>query len=95
MARRLFNLFVALDQMAWVVLTLGWGYPDETISSACYRYEQQGAWWAQVLRPLIDWIFFWEPDHCRIAYQAEVLRLQAPLTVPEAYEIVKNNYSPD
>lgn len=40
MKQRLLNLFIALDQLAWVVLTLGKGSPDETISAAA---AQNGA----------------------------------------------------
>jgi len=42
MKQRLLNLAIAIDQLAWVVLTLGNGLPDETISAAVYRMERQG-----------------------------------------------------
>lgn len=32
----------------------------------------------------IDWLFFWEPDHCLSAYRAEVLRRQYPEAYREA-----------
>lgn len=88
---RAFNFFVALDQMLWSILSLGAGWPDETLSSASWRHEQYGSGWAQWARPLIDAIWFWEPNHCEIAYQAEILRSQAPepLTAIEAHRIVK------
>lgn len=35
--RRLLNIAIALDQLAWVLLTLGNGLPDETISAAAWR----------------------------------------------------------
>jgi len=46
------------------VLTLGKGMPDETISAAAYRMEQQGKLAGRLLRPLLDAIF-WpiERDH--------------------------------
>ena len=34
MKQRILNLLIALDQLAWVLLTLGKGHPDETISAA-------------------------------------------------------------
>ncbi len=42
--RRLLNLFIALDQLLWVILTLGNGCPDETISAALWRMERAGRW---------------------------------------------------
>ncbi len=33
MNRRILNFLVALDQLAWVLVTLGHGEPDETLSS--------------------------------------------------------------
>tara|TARA_R110000803_G_scaffold77667_1_gene142513 strand:+ start:333 stop:665 length:333 start_codon:yes stop_codon:yes gene_type:complete len=90
--RRVKNLLIAFDQFVWVVVTLGWGYPDETISSASYRYEKE-ALWAKIMRPLVDTLFFFEKDHCRIAYQSEVLRTHAPLTLTEALEEVNKNFN--
>lgn len=34
MKKRILNLLIALDQLAWVIVTLGKGKPDETISAA-------------------------------------------------------------
>ena len=34
MKQRLLNLLIAIDQLLWVLLTLGRGHPDETISAA-------------------------------------------------------------
>ena len=34
MRRRLLNLLIALDQLVYVLLTLGHGSPDETMSAA-------------------------------------------------------------
>lgn len=65
------HLFIAIDQLVWVIITLGNGFPDETISAASYRYELKGKTWAKIIRPIIDFIFFLEKDHCRLAYEAE------------------------
>ena len=43
MKQRLLNLLIAVDQLLWVVFTLGKGHPDETISAAAWRMEQQGS----------------------------------------------------
>jgi hypothetical protein len=63
------------------VLTLGKGMPDETISAAAYRMEQQGKLAGRVLRPLLDAIF-WpiERDHCRMSFESEMPGGQLPGT---------------
>lgn len=77
--RRLLHLFIALDQLLYVLITLGDGYPDETISSACWRLEQQGKFWGKFWRPKIDWLLSpIEKDHCRVAYWAERRQVQLP-----------------
>lgn len=77
--QRILNLLIALDQLAWVVLTLGKGYPDETISAASYRMEQQGKLAGRILRPLIDALFRpLERDHCRLSFESEVRGAQLP-----------------
>jgi len=79
--QRLLNLLIALDQLAWVVLTIGNGQPDETISAAAWRMEQQGKLAGRFLRPLID-LLFWpiERDHCRRSFESEMLGQQLPDT---------------
>lgn len=72
MKRRVLNLLIALDQFVFVLVTLGHANPDETISSAAWRWERDGKWNA-FMRPLIDRMFSWlEVDHCRKSYKAEV-----------------------
>ena len=73
MKQRLLNLLIAVDQLLWVVFTLGKGHPDETISAAAWRMERQGKWAGRILRPLID-VLFWplERDHCRKSFESEL-----------------------
>ena len=72
MRQRILNILIAIDQLAWVLLTLGKGSPDETISAAAWRMEQQGKLAGRVLRPLIDLLFLpLERDHCRLSFEAE------------------------
>ena len=79
MKRRIKNLLIAVDQFLWVLITLGSGNPDETISAAAWRLERQGRTSGRVLRPLIDLLFLpLERDHCRHSAEAELLRLQLP-----------------
>ena len=78
MKRRILNLLIAIDQLAWVILTLGNGMPDETISAALWRMESQGKWAGRVFRPIVDALFFFDPDHCLKAWQAERAKAQLP-----------------
>jgi len=77
--RRLLNLFIALDQLCWVILTLGNGCPDETISASLWRMEQQGKLAGRVFRPVVDWLLraFGE-QHCWQAYVDEIEKRQLP-----------------
>lgn len=81
--RRLLNLLIAFDQLAWVMVTLGHGSPDETMSAAAWRMETAGKWQGRIFRPLIDFIFlvltFGRDDtHCLDSYESERLRRQLP-----------------
>ena len=79
MKQRLLNVLIAIDQLAYVLLTLGAGHPDETLSAAAWRTEQSGKLGGRIFRPVID-LLFWpiERDHCRRAYEAERLGRQLP-----------------
>ena len=70
MKRRLLNLLISFDQMLFCLITLGHSNPDETISSAAWRWENRGHWMGW-LRPVIDAIFFFDKDHCRRSWEAE------------------------
>lgn len=77
--RRTLNVLIGLDQFAWVLITLGHGSPDETISAASWRMEQQGKLAGRLMRPFIDFLFLvFETDHCRKAFNAEFRKLQLP-----------------
>ena len=76
MKRRILNVLIALDQLLYVLATLGNGYPDETLSAAAWRLEQAGKWQGRLFRPIIDALLWFDPDHCRKAYVAEVNRAQ-------------------
>ena len=79
MKRRLLNILIALDQLVYVLLTLGHGSPDETLSAAAYRLwirDQIGGRW---FKPAIDLLFLpLQRDHCRHAYRAEMERRHLP-----------------
>lgn len=70
------SILIAVDQLANALL---WGYVDETLSSRAHRCAPDKRRWA-VAENVINAIFFWEPDHCRIAYQAELAREHSPVS---------------
>lgn len=78
MKQRILNILIALDQLVFALITLGSSAPDETMSAAAYRLEQQGRWHGRVFRPLIDALFFFDPLHCRKAYESEIYDRQRP-----------------
>ena len=79
MRQRTLNVLIALDQLAYVLLTLGAGSPDETLSAAAWRTEQSGKLGGRIFRPVIDLLFCpLEREHCRNAYESERLGQQLP-----------------
>ena len=78
MKRRLLNIAIAFDQLAWVLLTLGNGLPDETISAAAWRMESQGKLAGRLFRPVVDALFFFDQNHCLSAWQSERNKQQLP-----------------
>ncbi len=80
MKNRLLNILIAIDQLVYVLLTAGYGSPDETMSSAAWRMEVKGKWSGRIFRPLIDWIFskLGAEKHCFKSYIAEKHRIQLP-----------------
>jgi hypothetical protein len=79
MKHRLFNLLIALDQLAYVMVTLGKGHPDETLSAAAWRTEQDGKILGKFFRPIIDFLFLpFEDNHCFNSYVSEISRNHLP-----------------
>lgn len=79
MKQRLLHIGIAVDQLLYVLLTLGAGSPDETLSAAAWRTEQAGKWLGRVFRPLIDALFWpFEREHCRAAFESEKLGRHLP-----------------
>lgn len=66
-------VLIAIDQLMNAVLG---GWPDESLSSRAWRWEQDGirSW----PRKLIDALFFMEKEHCRQSYISERERRQLP-----------------
>ena len=79
MKQRLLNLLIAIDQLAYVLLTMGAGHPDETLSAAAWRTEQSGKLGGRIFRPAIDLLFLpLEREHCRQSFEAERRKAHLP-----------------
>ena len=66
-------VLIAVHQLVNALLA---GFPDETLSSRAWRWEQDGV--REWPRRVIDRLFFWEPNHCRESYQSEREGRQLP-----------------
>lgn len=72
------NLLIALDQLVNTILG---GWPDESLSSQCWRIEQKkGISWP---RKLVDALLFFDKDHCQESYESELERRQLPPSMRE------------
>lgn len=71
MKQRLLNLLIALDQFVFCLVTLGRSSPDETLSAYAWRSELDGKWQGRVFRPAIDALFWFDTNHCRVAFESE------------------------
>lgn len=78
MKKRFINFLICIDQLLFSIATLGSSYPDETASAAAYRLEKSGKLAGRIFRPLIDRLMFFDPLHCKVAYEAEVKGWQRP-----------------
>ena len=78
---------IAVDQL---LNTLLGGWPDETLSSRCYRWARDGvrAW----PRRVVDGLFFWQREHCKSSYESEREGRQSPpelrRVTPEAKPVI-------
>ena len=77
MKQRVLNLLIAFDQLIYVVITLGAGMPDETMSAAAHRMEKEGKPFG-FMRYVIDVLLWFDPDHCHQAYLSEIGKKQLP-----------------
>ena len=63
------QILIAIDQLANAVIG---GWADETLSSRAWREDRRR------LVVVIDFLFFWEDNHCEASYINERQRLQLP-----------------
>lgn len=70
MRARVLKILIALDKLAYQIMTLGYGSEFDTISSAAYRMEQKGRLVGKLSRPVIDWVFsaLGDEKHCFTSY---------------------------
>jgi hypothetical protein len=74
--QRILNILISIDQLIYVLLTLGAGNPDETMSAAAWRLEQKGKLVGKIFRPVIDVLFWFDKDHCKTSYESELNKAQ-------------------
>lgn len=75
---KLIQIAVAADQL---VNALCGGYADETMSSRCWRLREFQPY--KTLRPVIDRILFFDPNHCETSYLNEIARKYLPADLPK------------
>lgn len=63
------RFLIAVDQLVNVICG---GDPDETLSARSWR-SRDTKWHWRIARVVIDWLFFFEEDHCKKSYESEVL----------------------
>lgn len=69
---------IALDQLLNTLLFWlpGGAWADETLSARAWRMRDTPPFtW---LRPLLDAVFFFDPQHCYTSWLSEIFRNQSP-----------------
>jgi len=66
---------IAIDQLFNALLG---GMADETLSSRAFRAEAKGRIFGIIFRPTIDFIFFFDKEHCFNSFISEVKRRHLP-----------------
>lgn len=69
MRTRLLMILTALDALAFALICLGNVRQGEYASSAAWDCLRQAKWQGRVFVPIIDAIFFFDPDHCLGSWQ--------------------------
>lgn len=67
------KILIGIDQL---FNTLLFGSPDETLSSRLWRHRDSKVYGK--FRLLVDFLFFWQSNHCYEAYLSEIYRKQYP-----------------
>jgi len=75
--RRVFVVYVAVNMALCAVIFVAWALPRETISGLVGRYALEGSRVAMAVAAVIDFVYFWEPNHCRFTAGQEANARQA------------------
>lgn len=78
MKRRFLNFLICVDQLLFSIVTLGHASPDETISAGLWRMELAGKRAGKLFRPVVDALFWFDPEHCRMSYESERMGSHLP-----------------
>lgn len=58
----------------WINVVFLWSKnPNESISGRAWRLRNKSKLWG-IARKVIDFVIFWEEDHCELSYDADVAR---------------------
>lgn len=72
MKLRILRILIAIDILAFAIITLGGSKRNETISAAAWVLEADDKWQGRVFRPVIDFILRpIEANHCYVSWLAE------------------------
>lgn len=67
------QVLIAMDQLLNAILA---GWADESLSSRAWRCRDVRRW--RIVYQVVDTFFFWQPGHCRLAYERERAGGQKP-----------------
>ena len=72
---RTFTLYVNLNILTCSIVFVAWAYPRETISALLGRWATTEIGWKRRVGVIgawiVDRIYFWEPNHCRLNAEQE------------------------
>lgn len=74
MKRWIDQILIAFDQF---INSIFGGWADETLSSRLYRKRNVNCFW-KVSKEFVDFIFFFQKEHCKSSYESEVKRKHFP-----------------
>jgi len=72
---RLHQITIAVSQLANTLVWVDDTYADEMLCAKAWRLKDKGWYWLVLV---LDFIWFWDPDHCRKCYLEEKQRLYLP-----------------
>lgn len=68
-------IVVALNILICSIVFAPWVLPRETVSGILGRWAASERGWKRAFGRrgslIVDWIYYWEPDHCQLAYTLE------------------------